>query len=106
MSRATDIPESVRRRVRARDSIDAFPNCIYCGSPRNIELAHYIPRSRGGMGIESNLACLCHKCHEAMDNGADPVLAEDIRQTFRDWMKMNYKGWTPQGQIYSKWRTK
>ena len=104
MSDQTKIPDRVRKRVKARDSITMFPNCIYCGSPRNIELAHYVPRSRGGRGIESNLACLCHNCHEAMDNGANPKLAEDIRKTFRDWLKQNYKGWTEEAQVYKKWR--
>lgn len=103
MAEHTDISPRVRRKVRARDSMENHPNCIYCGRSRNIEIAHYVPRSRGGRGIESNLACLCHECHEAMDNGSDLRLAEDIRRTFRDWMKMNYPGWTEEAQVYHKW---
>ena len=102
MKQQTDIPFAVRQAVMKRDSLDGAPCCIYCGSPKFIELAHYVPRSRGGMGVESNLACLCHKCHEALDNGSDIRKARDIKMVFKDWMVRCYPGWTEEGQVYRK----
>ena len=100
MREITDISRDTRIRVRARDSIEGTPCCIYCGSPRNIELAHFVSRARGGMGKESNLACLCERCHKALDNGADIRLRNDIKEVFEWWLKDNYPGWSEEDQIY------
>lgn len=98
----TKITPKERQAVRNRDSIDGAPCCIYCGSPHGIEIAHYVPRSRGGMGIRTNLACLCHNCHALLDNGNDPKMAEEIRETFKGWLKLNYPSWSEEKQIYRK----
>ena len=102
MSEATRISERVRKKVRARDSIDGAPCCIYCGSPYGIQIAHYVPRSQGGMGVESNLACMCVVCHSRLDNGNDPKEAQRIKDTFKWWLEENYPGWTEEDQIYRK----
>lgn len=97
----TRISPNVRRKVRERDSIDGAACCIFCGSPYNIEIAHYVPRSQGGVGQETNLACLCSKCHAIMDNG-EPTKAKEIREVFKDWLKRNYPNWSEEGQVYRK----
>ena len=102
MKSHTDIPLSVRNKVKDRDSIDGVACCIYCGSPYGIEIAHFVPRSKGGMGKETNLACLCRKCHSALDNGADTQKAKDIKETFRYWLMRNYPDWEEEKQIYRK----
>ena len=96
----TDIPIRVRKKVLERDSIDERACCIFCGSPY-VQIAHYVPRSKGGIGEETNLACLCVKCHSILDNG-DPKKAAEIREVFRDWLIRNYPNWTEEGQIYRK----
>lgn len=98
----TDISPKERRRVRDRDSIEDTPCCIFCGSPYNIEIAHYVPRSRGGIGQRTNLACLCRSCHATLDNGADNKKADEIREVFKDWLMRNYPNWTEEEQIYRK----
>lgn len=102
MKEFTGISKSAREEVLERDSIDGHPCCIYCGSPRHLEIAHYIPRSRGGMGIPENLAVLCTKCHKELDNGSDITLTRDIKEVFRDWLEYNYPGWNEEGQVYRK----
>lgn len=102
MKKYTDISPEVRQEVMARDSIDGHPCCIYCGSPKFLELAHYVPRSRGGMGVPENLAVLCTKCHRELDNGSNITLSRDIKEVFRDWLVFNYPGWSEKGAIYRK----
>ena len=102
MKEHTDIPKNVRRVVLERDSIDNHPCCIYCGSPRFLEIAHYVPRSRGGMGVPENLAVLCIKCHRELDNGSDTTLSRDIKEVFRDWLVRCYPGWNEEGVTYRK----
>ena len=60
---ATDISNDVRKRVRERD----HDRCIFCRSTYNLQLAHIIPRSRGGRGVEKNLVTACAVCHHNMD---------------------------------------
>jgi len=62
-SKACDIMPSVRYVVRERDK----NQCVLCGSIYWLEIAHYIPRSKGGLGIEQNLLLLCGKCHFTYD---------------------------------------
>ena len=102
MKKFTDIRPDVRTTVMQRDSIDGHPCCIYCGSPRYLEIAHYVPRSRGGMGVPENLAVLCTKCHRALDNGSDISLARDIKEVFRFWLAFNYPNWNEEGVTYRK----
>lgn len=99
MRKATDIPLKVRERVLERDSIDGAPCCIYCGSPKNLQMAHFVPRSRGGKGVETNLACLCVACHAMFDMGDGTY----IRQVFIDHLKSHYPGWSEEDQVYTKW---
>ena len=64
----TEISKKVRERIYQRDKY-----CIYCGTwcgdgyPRNI--AHFISRGAGGLGIEENLYLVCPNCHIKEHNG-------------------------------------
>ena len=61
-TQATSISTKVRQTVIARDK-----HCIFCGSHQMLSVAHYIPRSKGGKGIEQNLALACMPCHMRLD---------------------------------------
>lgn len=100
--RGTGISAMTRKVVYERDSINGWPCCIYCGSPKDIELAHYVSRARGGRGRAENLACLCSRCHAALDNGSDSKKAKDIRDTFRRWLEKNYPDWKEEEQVVKK----
>ncbi len=60
-TKATSITPEVRQAVRDRDKW-----CIFCGK-RGTDTAHYIPRSRGGLGIVQNLVLACRGCHMLLD---------------------------------------
>lgn len=60
-----DITQRVKKIVFARDK----GKCIICGNTYNVmPNSHYIPRSKGGLGIEQNIFTACtnlteNKCH-------------------------------------------
>ena len=85
-TQATGISPKVRREVIERDG----GRCIICGSPRNIQIAHYISRGRLGLGIPENLACMCFNCHFQYDNGK---LHNEIENAFKSYLRRHYKNW-------------
>jgi len=70
-TKATDISAFSRAEVNDRDSYDGAPCCIIpgCGTPYNLEIAHYISRQKSGRGIPMNLVTLCIKHHRMFDTG-------------------------------------
>ena len=75
-SKACDITQAVKKKVWERDE----QRCIICGSPNAMPNAHYIPRSKGGLGIEQNIVTLCQNCHHKTDNTAErPVYLKYIK---------------------------
>lgn len=84
----THIPKEVRDTVYERDQFYGWTCCIYCGKPRGIEVHHFIERSRGGLGIEENLVCLCHNCHTKIHQGDT-----DIQNFIREYLSEHYDGW-------------
>ena len=62
-------------RLRGRKAVERRkrwlrenPLCVHCQAQGRVraatELDHIVPLSRGGAEDESNLAGLCHQCHE------------------------------------------
>lgn len=97
-TKATDISKSVREEVYKRDS----HKCIICGNP-NVQVAHYIPRSRMGLGIAENLVCLCVSCHIEYDNGKNP---KSYRNAIQDYLKGYYPNWNEKKLVYHKFERK
>ncbi len=67
--------------------------------------AHFISRSKGGLGVEENILTLCRfPCHEQYDRG--PIeRREEMRTYFREYLKSQYPGWDEKKLIYkSPWR--
>ena len=94
-SKACDISSKVRKQVIERDKY-----CIICGANHSLQIAHYISRARGGLGIPQNLAVMCARCHFEFDNGK---FHKEIGQTFREHLQAHYPDWDEQKLIYSKW---
>lgn len=63
-AKALQIPTRVKEAVYERDN----GLCVVCGQ-RGFPDAHYIPRSKGGLGIEQNIVTLCRTCHDRFDHG-------------------------------------
>lgn len=95
MTKATAIPESVKRKVYARDR----GKCVVCGAP-GIPNAHYIRRSQGGLGIEENIVTLCPKCHHDFDNG---FRREEIGAWLSEYLDKWYPDFPDEKRVYSKY---
>lgn len=93
----THISREVREKVYERDQFDGWTCCIYCGKPRGIEVHHFIERSRGGLGIEENLVCLCKACHTKIHQGDT-----DIQNFIRGYLSEHYAGWDENALIAGK----
>lgn len=96
MAKACAISSKVRQEVLDRDN----HSCFICGAYA-VQIAHYISRARGGLGIPQNLGCLCVKCHTGYDNGK---YHGEIKNAFKDHLKANYHDWDETKLTYSKWR--
>lgn len=96
-TKAVAITPKVREAVEERDG----HKCIFCGSHEARGEAHYINRSQGGLGIESNIVTVCRKCHGEMDNGKNTKLYREIA---KEYLKSKYPDWDESKLVYNKWR--
>lgn len=103
-SKATDIPMSVKKKVWERDN----HRCVVCGNNYNVmPNAHIVSRSKGGLGIETNIVTLCTsltplKCHDKYDNGTKKE-KEEIDRIICRYMKSIYgDNWCKEDQVYKK----
>lgn len=99
-SKATDISPAVKEKVWERDG----HRCIICGSHQAMPNAHYIRRSRDGLGIEQNVVTLCvmgENCHRKYDEGTKEE-QEVIRRQIEDHLRKHYPGWDDMKLTYDK----
>ena len=95
-AKALQISSFVRLLVSRRD--DGL--CVYCRRPGNPE-AHFIPRSKGGLGVPQNILTLCRECHDKYDFGAREE-REGMREYFREYLSSKYDDWSEEKLIYHK----
>lgn len=109
-ARAHDFTQKERAAVRERD----FNECIFCRAGYRMEktteygrstreLMHYIPRSRGGLGIRQNAAVGCTDHHRMLDNGSGGE-REEMLALFRGYLEGIYPDWDERELVYSKWK--
>lgn len=97
-AKACDIPTRVKALVWQRDG----GKCIICGN-NGLPNSHYIKRSKGGLGIEQNIVCMCISCHNSYDNGKDKTLVNSIKEKTKDYLKKYYgDNWNEENLIYRK----
>ena len=97
---ATDIPKEVKDKVFERDE----HMCVWCGRMNAYVMpeAHFIPRSKGGLGIEENILTLCrYTCHEKYDHGYRHN-REEMRAYFREYLKSKYPDWDEKKLVYRR----
>ena len=95
-SKACDITQAVKQRVWERDE----QRCIVCGSTQAMPNAHFIPRSRGGLGIEENIVTLCQNCHFAFDNTTQRPTFQSF---IKDYLQEQYGAeWSEEKLYYKK----
>ena len=95
MTKATSIPNEVKRKVYMRDG----GKCVVCGKP-GLPNAHYIRRSQGGLGIEENVVTLCPECHHDYDNG---FKREEIGAWLSEYLDKWYPDFPDEKRVYSKY---
>lgn len=92
-SKACDISQKVKQIVWERDN----HSCVICGNTYNVmPNAHYIRRSKGGLGIEENVFTACTRltkndCHYKFDEygiGKEKV-KEHLQSHYPDWDEKN-----------------
>jgi 5-methylcytosine-specific restriction endonuclease McrA len=94
-SKACDITKKVKDKVWERDE----HRCIICRSPYAMPNAHYIPRSKGGLGVEENIVTLCMQCHENYDH---TTKRKEIGRYIEKYLKSQYPEWDREKLIYKK----
>lgn len=99
-TKATNISMLVKRKVWERDD----GKCVICGNSCNVmPNAHFIRRSKGGLGIEENVFTACTRltendCHHKFDEygfGKEKV---------REYLKSKYPSWNEENLIYKKYK--
>ena len=94
-SNACDISPKVRQIVYERDK----GCCVFCGSPNNIQQAHLIARSGGGLGIPENLVLACWHCHFKLDQSTN---SKHMKMRQRTYLQELYPGFTDEMRRYKK----
>lgn len=102
-AKALAISEETKDKVWCRDA----GRCVWCrltqhwsGYP-GIPEAHYIPRSKGGLGIPENVLTLCRPHHDLYDNGTRKQ-REKMKMAFSEYLKEWHPGWDEANLIYHK----
>lgn len=93
-TKATSIPFKVKQEVFIRDG----GRCIFCGRPGYPE-AHYISRTRGGLGIPENIVTACRECHRRMD--ASEERPQYLKRA-KEYLDILYPDFTDEMRIYKK----
>lgn len=98
LTKATAIPPKVKQAVWRRDK----EQCALCHSPRAAPVAHFIRRSRGGLGIEQNILTLCRECHTRYDSGPQDD-TDEWYCWFKAYLMSHYPGWSEARLVYNKY---
>lgn len=102
-AKATDIPQKVKQAVWKRDN----HCCVICGNNYNVmPNAHYISRSKGGLGIEENIFTACTRlttndCHYRFDNGTKEEKRK-LKEIVKSYFQNIYPDWDEEKLYYKK----
>lgn len=95
-TKALDITQKTKQIVWERDN----QCCIYCGTPNAMPNVHYLPRSKGGLGIEQNIVTLCIQCHFNYDQ---TTKRETMKKFIKKYLNEKYENWDEESLIYKRW---
>lgn len=93
-TKACAISRKVKEVVYKRDR----GQCVLCGKP-GLPEAHYIPRSRGGLGIEQNIVTTCRPCHNELDQ---TTKRQELLGRVREHLDLWYPGFTDEQRTYRR----
>ena len=82
-SQFCEFDKETRKYIKKRDN----NRCIFCGNNGALQKAHiFLSRAKGGNGCKENGVRLCIKCHQALDNGKDVSLRDQISRFCRSYL--------------------
>lgn len=94
-TKALDISKKVKMTVWERDR----HRCILCGSSSAMPNAHYISRSKSGLGIEQNIVTLCMDCHRRLDQSTE---RKELLNKVKNYLDRFYPNFTDDMRRYKK----
>ena len=96
-TKAVAITQDTKKIVHERDQ----GCCILCGTPVTTAYssAHYVPRSKGGLGIKENIVTLCFDCHAMFDQ---TVHRSEIEPFVKKHLNTFYPEFSDNDRIYRK----
>lgn len=105
-----EVKEAVWKRQKGKSLFAPY-------QPISVEecCCHYIPRSRGGLGIEQNIFGCTMSQHRLFDNNvlktpwdvkSTNLKIEEMHTVVRNHFKLNYKDWNEDDLIYRKYGRK
>ena len=102
-TKACEIKPSVKQKVWERQN----GRSIISGVPINVSdcCCHYVPRSKGGLGIEENIVGMTLNEHRKFDNnvvGASLQVYQKMREMARKHLIEHYPGWNEESMVYKK----
>ena len=96
-SKACDMTQKVKKIASERD----HKCCVLCGSNMAMPNAHYIPRSKGGLGVEENVVTLCLNCHHKLDQSSQ---RKEMLSLIRTYLSAYYGDkWDEDKLVYHKY---
>ena len=104
-TKALEIPKEVKEAVAERDKVKGWTCCVLCGTPAPPENplafsnAHFIPRSKGGLGVEKNIVSLCPHCHRQYDQSGERGF---IKAELKGYLQGKYADWNEEELCYEK----
>lgn len=94
-TKACSISKATKEKVYKRD--DGL--CIFCHRPGD-PVAHVVPRSHGGLGIEQNIVTACAECHRMLDNSTE---RQSMLEHAKLYLRAKYGVWSEEECTYRKW---
>lgn len=99
------------KKIQIRDDY----TCLFCKlgyhmekyNPNSLDfivhdIAHFIPKSKMGLGIEENGIECCRYHHHLMDNGNKGLRYEMLKIT-ENYLKSKYSEWNKSNLVYRKY---
>lgn len=108
-ARKAEFDQKTRKIIKERDD----DQCIFCqmryhmkkAKPADLQIKsimHFIPRSKGGLGIPENGAVGCQYHHDMLDNG-NGGYREEMLELFEEYLQSVCDDWDKAKLKYDKW---
>ena len=80
-----------RRALNQSDKEEIGLQCCNCGSIEDLQYHHIVPIALGGIDVNSNMCCLCYKCHFKIHHSRDTKVNNYGEMIKKDKLKQRLK---------------